>query len=1134
MDMIMTMLKLSPPKDTDPSLVPPLRITRSTSISAATGSATFSSSLPSGSPKLVTSSPQPASSKAPAKKRASVSDPHKSPSLRAARSPALVAASPARSSLVKRTPPGSAPRKSPTLSATSTGTPIATKKGSGGVRTSPPPLSIESSESTSAPLSRRGQWLAECERLITDLGLHREAARGPLSIVIDYNDKWRHDSIQATKPSTATSSLFDSWLNARDVSLTAVAHNPESKYDRIVRRCARRWVARVQAKKGLSGPSTPFALSFADNSWLARLLLCPTSPSLRSEAGKLVTLLCQRPMDLPVDRAALAKAAAAQKKLQKKESLLARRSSSNQDIVAFLDRKTSTDSTRTDDDKNDVSMDESLDDLKRSEAKKSDGKEKEIKDGKEREKKRGEVETDTDDDTTDDDELPSKSSSSSSKRPQPPTPSIVFMFLELFVKMLRNMDTRSAVHSEEFFTLFHYLLNHNESHRRREFVVIKGIVPVLVRRLNEEVAAMGRMENSYVVEQITPVALSGLASLLSDLVATPSLRPILRREGVPQMALNSFLKVRGLVLQRSRATEECSHILQQVVKSVFSSDSDDDKRAIFKAYIGALEQQSSVNDKRTVIFILEQICQLIKPERPERHCLLHLKKAATQEDLIPGSMKKNPYSSKDFEGPLMLHVKNKILRDLGIDGGPPVDLLVNNRIINFDLPIIKVYDKVWRAAQTGAAGGDSAAAAHQHMLQILANSNSAEYSSDDDDDDDNNSVASSHSSAPDVPMIVTYRLTGLDGEATEDKVDTLPDDAPRETDPEKEFAVSSVVLECDGLRAFLSRLAAITDFSSDLEYRLAEMLIKTLGYCCKLQSNRRHLLALEAPPSSGSSPTTTAAAGGAGAAARFHHARRNSYGNAAAVAALANLPAPLSFRTNSSMPASPSAASIVPPSPTAATANKASWTARDVSSHCLLSMVKQLTRVLATKSAIELAAPLLALIAALLHQAEDDRLEQAKHERAVSGSVRRGISGDSTSGGGGGESKEAAINRSSSIMTAATTGTGTERKLDSIVELDLANAAKQLTGLLACLSTPFVRSAQSGTIVEEVMRVVPSLTFGQPQVNKVLLDLYQPYLVWTKFDATGHRDSDVCSSLLPLSQCLLSLPTSDCVRCVIE
>lgn len=59
----------------------------------------------------------------------------------------------------------------------------------------------------------------------------------------------------------------------------------------------------------------------------------------------------------------------------------------------------------------------------------------------------------------------------------------------------------------------------------------------------------------------------------------------------------------------------------------------------------------------------------------------------------------NPYSSNDPDmGPLMRDVKNKICQDCELvalleeDSG--MELLVNNKIINLDLPVKDVYRKV--------------------------------------------------------------------------------------------------------------------------------------------------------------------------------------------------------------------------------------------------------------------------------------------------------------------------------------------------------------------------------------------------------------------------------------------------------
>lgn len=113
-------------------------------------------------------------------------------------------------------------------------------------------------------------------------------------------------------------------------------------------------------------------------------------------------------------------------------------------------------------------------------------------------------------------------------------------------------------------------------------------------------------------------------------------------------------------------------------------------------------------------FILEQLCNLICPSKPEPVYLLILNKAHTQEEFIRGSMTKNPYSSSEI-GPLMRDVKNKICHQLDLLGlledDFGMELLVAGNIISLDLSISLVYELVWKKSQSqtsnvaGTTGG---------------------------------------------------------------------------------------------------------------------------------------------------------------------------------------------------------------------------------------------------------------------------------------------------------------------------------------------------------------------------------------------------------------------------------------------
>lgn len=112
-------------------------------------------------------------------------------------------------------------------------------------------------------------------------------------------------------------------------------------------------------------------------------------------------------------------------------------------------------------------------------------------------------------------------------------------------------------------------------------------------------------------------------------------------------------------------------------------------------------------------FILEQLCNLICPSKPEPVYLLILNKAHTQEEFIRGSMTKNPYSSAEI-GPLMRDVKNKICHQLDMLGlledDYGMELLVAGNIISLDLSIAQVYEQVWKKS-SGQSSNTSAGTA---------------------------------------------------------------------------------------------------------------------------------------------------------------------------------------------------------------------------------------------------------------------------------------------------------------------------------------------------------------------------------------------------------------------------------------
>eukprot|EP00741_Cyanophora_paradoxa_P010498 tig00000158_g10151.t1 len=81
-------------------------------------------------------------------------------------------------------------------------------------------------------------------------------------------------------------------------------------------------------------------------------------------------------------------------------------------------------------------------------------------------------------------------------------------------------------------------------------------------------------------------------------------------------------------------------------------------------------------------------------------------------------------------------------------------------------------------------------------------------------------------------MVVTYRLQGLDGEATEPIVDALEDTAGPERDPEEEFAAAAVMAPSGGLDALLAQIRSFRTL--DVNADLVALVLRLARHCALL------------------------------------------------------------------------------------------------------------------------------------------------------------------------------------------------------------------------------------------------------------------------------------------------------------
>lgn len=171
----------------------------------------------------------------------------------------------------------------------------------------------------------------------------------------------------------------------------------------------------------------------------------------------------------------------------------------------------------------------------------------------------------------------------------------------------------------------------------------------------------------------------------------------------------------------------------------------------------------------------------------------------------------------------MRDVQQKILSELGMDiESDMFELLVHNQIINLDLPVVDVFEQVWKKSLVdGGIDLD-------------------EYSEDDLDGVEDL-----------TSMVVVYRIKGLNGEATEEEINTLSGGNAKKTDPEEEFKITNVMLDCEGLETlteYFETLQVEVRFKNkkgDLDAQIRKKILAILSFCCNVKANRERMLQIK-------------------------------------------------------------------------------------------------------------------------------------------------------------------------------------------------------------------------------------------------------------------------------------------------
>nr|GMC67386.1 auxin transport protein BIG [Ipomoea batatas] len=353
------------------------------------------------------------------------------------------------------------------------------------------------------------------------------------------------------------------------------------------------------------------------------------------------------------------------------------------------------------------------------------------------------------------------------------------------------------------------------------FLTVRGCLKTICKLITQELSNVESLERSLHVDISQGFILHKLIELLGKFLEVPNIRSRFMRDHLLSEVLEALIVIRGLVVQKTKLINDCNKLLKDLLDSLLL-EKDENKRQFIQACISGLQIHGDESKGRTSMFILEQLCNLISPSKPEPTYHLILNKAHTQEEFIRGSMTKNPYSSTEI-GPLMRDVKNKICQQLDllglIEDDYGMELLVAGNIISLDLSIAQVYEQVWKKSSSQSSN----TVAGTTLISSTA--------------------AASARDCP--PMTVTYRLQGLDGEATEPMIKELDEDREETQDPEVEFAIAGAVRECGGLEILLGMVQRLQDdFKSNQEQLVA--VLNLLMLCCKIRENRKALLRLGA------------------------------------------------------------------------------------------------------------------------------------------------------------------------------------------------------------------------------------------------------------------------------------------------
>jgi hypothetical protein len=292
--------------------------------------------------------------------------------------------------------------------------------------------------------------------------------------------------------------------------------------------------------------------------------------------------------------------------------------------------------------------------------------------------------------------------------------------------------------------------------------------------------------------------------------------------------------------------------------------------------------------------LLESINAIVKPPKKPLNTKIIMRRAPTQEEFFRGSLSRNPISASmlkssassssrsDAYDPTIADLRQHIANDLQMsDSAELIEILVANKILDMNLKLRVVHQVLWRthlmenSYSTGLSSylsGSAPSLFSSSGLSVIFSTGA----------DGGGERVGGRNITADTPanslpaMVATYRLAGLDGEATEDTVgvgDLADPEAPSDSASpeeierllEKEYGLTRLVTEGRGVFVMLRSVQhCITDTirrirrddvgctgrnPSRAKFKQDPPCpgLTLLSHCSKLSSNRKKLMQARAP-----------------------------------------------------------------------------------------------------------------------------------------------------------------------------------------------------------------------------------------------------------------------------------------------